>query len=143
MFDFIKRLFSKPDVPQLPQSTLEIAFRAGMMISMNLMAERCTPDIIARLSLPFSRGYLFGWLDAASQYANIELNDKEFLVFMVAGHFPIKDDIGDMTTFVMASSELQGTLDLENGRALGGQEYIASLEGKLSMPIGLINFLNR
>lgn len=143
MFDFIKRLFSKPDVPQLAQSTTEIAFRAGAMISMNLMAERASPHVICRLSYPFSRGYLFGWIDAASQCANVALDDKEFVVFMSAGHYPLKDDIGESTIFVLASADLQGTLDFDNGLALGAKEYMASLEGKLNMPIGLITFLNR
>ncbi|MCO8166241.1 hypothetical protein NJC40_00405 [Pseudomonas sp. 21LCFQ02] len=143
MFSLIRRLVSKSDVPKLPQISAEVAFRAGEMISISLMSERSAPGIIAKLNFPFSRGYLFGWIDAASQCANIPLTDKEFVVYMSAGHYPLKDDIGDSTSFVLSSAKLQGTPSFDNGRSLGAQEYMASLDGKLNMPIGLITFIRR
>lgn len=142
MFEFIKRLFSAPKATRMQPAHTRVAFGAGQMIAMNLLAEMESPNIIAKISYPFSRGYLFGWIDAASQCAQISLTNEEFTNFMTSGHVPIKDDVDEALTFVIASTQLQGTPDFDNGRALGALEYMKSIEGKLNMPIGLITFLN-
>lgn len=138
-------LFKKKRQPMasLDDRSVDVALRAAAMIGMNMPMCRSVKNFKGKLQSPFVRGYFVGFLDAASQLANLGLqSDEEFFEFVIEGHIFLKDYLSDTDSYAIKSLELRQDQEFGNGMSSGGKDYFESLQGKLNYPRQLVNYFH-
>ncbi len=128
----------------LDERSVDVALRAAAMIGMNMfMCKSKNKNFKEKLQSPYVRGYFVGFLDAASQLANLGLkSDEEFFEFVIEGHIFLKDYLHDTDSYAVKSLELRQDQEFSRGMSSGGKDYFESLQGKLNYPRQLVNYFN-
>lgn len=93
----------------------------------------------------FFRGYVFGYFEAALQWKGINLADDEAMLLqcLAITHARLLGcDHSVATSYLVDSLNLQDDQEFSDARVLGGTECYAHLDGKIKMPVGLVeNFM--
>lgn len=112
--------------------------RTAKAIHMQLLICRSIDGYISKMDTPYVRGYIFGFIDAALQYSNVDIGDDErFFSLMKFGHMELLGE-DDGIDYVSASAMMQDNIDFQRGQADGGGEYFDYLSENIRSPIKLI-----
>lgn len=136
MFGFFKK---KDVVLNVEPRNVEIIRIAAQMIDIQLHLCRSNSDFDQRFCTDVVRGYLFGFFDAAIQYAKISHENFELLV--VLGHsYLLSGNVEKARAYVLESASRQGSEEFRTSQKRAGDEYFSYLDGKFSQPIGLMTY---
>lgn len=123
----------------------EVAEKTATVLSVGLMICRGVDGFERILASDRARGYLVGFLDGASQAANLPFSsDEQFFSYVIHGHqFMAAGELkffnGDTRKaagFALDSLGRKGSAEFEQGQEIGGIEYFAWIDGGKS-PNGL------
>ena len=141
MFGFFKK--KRQPMASLNDRSLDVALCAAVMIDLTMLICRSVKNFEEKLQSQFVRGYFVGFLDAASQSANLDLrSDEEFFEFIIKGHVFLKDDLRDTDSYAIASLGLRQESKFSEGMSAGWSDYFDSLQGKLSYRRQLLNYFH-
>lgn len=117
----------------------ETLIRTAQMIDMQLFICKSVEGYSYKMSTPYVRGYIFGFIDAALQYSKVDIGDDEkFFSLMLFGHMALlgKDGVAD---YLSTSVMMQNNIEFNKGQAEGGSEYFDYLSEKIKGPYKLSN----
>lgn len=116
----------------------EVAEKTATVLSVGLMICRDVNGFDRMLASDRVRGYLVGFLDGASQAANLPFSSEEqFFSYVVHGHQFMAagqlklfgGDARKAAGFALDSLGKKGSAEFEKGQEIGGTEYFAWIDG--------------
>lgn len=139
MFNFFKKKKQQKKNNEfiIEPLTRETLIRTAQMIDMQLFLCRSVNGYASKMNTPYVRGYIFGFIDAALQYANVSIeNDERFFSLMAFGHMALLGE-GSGFDYVSNSAMMQDNIDFQRGQSDGGGEYFDYLSENIKSPCKL------